>query len=569
MLARAKKELARRKALKDDAIDRIGTTVELARLTGSNVYDKMSGRYPWMPFQEEVAGYLDHEVIDIGLPIKVVAISRCHLKTEIGCQAMVRRILKYPERRNCIIGAISDRAEANLANIRQICESRQMQDNFGAILPPNGDQRYTNEHITVNRAGSYREKTIETLGRNARIAGRHYNGIIWIDDIVSEQDNFNGSDVTKTVLRLLTHINEFVADPGAEIWMTFTRYHPADPYGVLINPDGEHYPSLVQPIVVRGCYDEAEDGTKKALYPFKYCMKDRNLPKDEQDPDEEEVADVEFRGESYKMVPRKSLVQMERRTEPSEFYAQMLNKPMSGAGIGFDPLWFDNVLPVTGEMFRDWVDDEKDEAGNHLGKGNLAPLTVHIVGDPSYRGGRQNDFSTLFVVAQTLNNRYIVLDGFRKRFGYLGDLEYVKQTLYYKDKYQAHLLGIEKHAKESIETVFKLVAAEEGRNISLAPLPNNSHVGKKDRIATLVPLAQEKRLWWCAGTDELRLAVRDEAATFPGCCDGQGGLHDDGLDGLANLTQIFHHRNPKRNPKDNKFCRWRKDLPRGVARFLR
>jgi hypothetical protein len=552
----AEDELERRRIEREVMDQALSSTNVFGRLTGSNSHEPSSGKYPWIGFQRKIADYLDSKVPNIGVPIKPVLVSRGHLKTEIGCHALARFALSDPEKRNCIIGASLDRSQSNLSNVGGIYQLPVMQEMFGSVLYGLKDNAYTADDILLRRSGVYRERSIESLGRNSRTAGKHYNGVIWIDDIVTEQDDFENSDVTEKVMRLLSHIIEYVADPGCQIWITATRYHDADPYGKILDPESE-FRSVIAPggPIVLDCFAPEDGKPRRALYPFKFCM-----GKDEQ------RASVKHDGTTYHGVIRKSLVEMEKRTNPREWYAQMLNRPMRGAGVGFDPKWFDNTVDIEGKEFKRWIAEGRDPIIETMfGKGRLGPIITHIVGDPSYRNGRENDYATLFVVAQTATNHFVVLDGFRSRLGYQGDVQYARQALWFKSMYEADLLGIEKHAKESIETVFRLIAAEEGKTIHLAQLPNNSSVAKKDRIATLIPIASEGRLHWCKNTEFIRLAVREEASRFPGCCDGNG-LHDDALDGLANITQIFRGRSNKTH--DYESASWVRRTPKRIQRIL-
>ena len=530
-----------------------------AKLAGSNVYDLATGKYPWVEFQEDIAEYFDTPDTTVGLPMKPVAASRGHLKTEIGVHALTRYVLNNPEKRNCIIGASHDRSKKNLAHINGMLQTDKMQALFPDILYPTGADQFTKEDLLVRRSGDYREKTIETLGRNANLAGRHYNGIIWIDDIVSEQDDIEGNpQISENILMLLTHIVEAVADPGCEIWLTYTRYHPADPYGRIMESDD--YDSMIVRSksgakgVLLDCFLPGSDG-KEAIYPFRHCVAV-----------EEEVEDVVWRGTTYPTVRRKSLTAIEKRVKPAWWYSQMLNRPMVGGAVGFAPEQFDHVLPCMGVDFESWLMAGDNGRMHGLGDHSKGTLITHILGDPSYRGGRSNDYALLWVVAQTKNNHFIVLDAFRQRMGYQGDREYARKALRFKEQYSANQLAIEKHAKESIETVFQLIAAEEGKTVAFFNLKDNSHKSKKDRIATLIPIVSEGRLHFCQNVNSERMALRNEAGLFPACCDGGHNMHDDCLDAMANMTQVFTAR--KINGRNADANKWRNSLPKGVKRFL-
>lgn len=530
------------------------TVAEWAEMNGSNVYEPYAGRYPWHDLQRRIAAYLETEHTSVAQPIYPVCVSRAHLKTEIGCNWASKFCVENPETRSAIIGATADRAERNLANISAIFEGDWCQQHFGGLLPKTGHASYTQRHVTLKRQGKYREHTIEAFGRNARMAGKHYNGFIWIDDIVTEQDNFENGEVSENVLRLLSHIIELIADPGCRIVLTFTRYHAADPYATILNPESDFARMTVPGAINLDCFTYDEDGNREdALYPFKFCMGE-----------EDECSDVEYQGVVYKDVRRKSLLRMEERM--ADFPEQMLNRPRVGSGFGFDGSWFDLVLPVHGMQFFDWYEDKRNRDEYKLGNG---ALVVHILGDPSFRSGRANDYAVLLAVAQTPANKYVVLDAFHKKMGYQGDKLYAREALRMKELYNARSLAVEMHTRESLETVFNDVAASEGKRLQLTPLKDNTYIRKKDRIATLIPIAGEGRFLFCENVEPVRKILRGQAETFPHCCDGSG-LHDDALDALSNTTQVFRARNQiADNPASADLAKWRSRLPRRIQRYLR
>jgi hypothetical protein len=548
----------------------LSSTVEFGKFTGSNSHDTAQQRYPWIDFQRQIADYFDSPAPTIGVPIKPVAVPRTCLKTEIGCQALARFILKNPERRNLILGSIAERAEQNLSNVQGVLLNQDTQYLFPDVLYNPSDPRdsygrlmssYTKDALLVKRLGNYREQTVEAMGRNARLAGKHFDGVIWIDDIVSEQDDFeNNPQISETIIHLLHHIIEFVATPGCEIWLTFTRYHDADPYARIVEENGPFAGSIAPGMMILDCYrrDDAGEITD-SIYPFRYCIEKAD-----------EVKDVHWAGHTYPAVRRRSIKEMEARMPPKVFYSQMLNRPLSGAAIGFAPSWFEKELPCTGVNFRDWLGMQKPDNEWKLNPDHSLDLRVVILGDPSFGNRRVNDFAVLWVVAQTPDNKWIVLDGFSGKLGYKGDLRYAKTALDFKQAYHANELAIETYSCRSLRTTFDTVAQQEGLgNVHLMDLPKNANCHKKDRIATLIPLFSEGRIYFCSNARALRDTVKREAEKFPGCCDGIHGLHDDHLDALANGTQVFKRRMSFKENQDGDFAPWVNRLPNRVRRMFR
>ena len=545
-LKKAASEMEKISAAAQAASDRraiLASTFEAGRVSGSNIYDPEQGRLPWMDFHKTGADYLDATPVH-PKTIKPFAAARGHLKSEIGCNGMARHICKHNESRNAVFAGSGDRAGANVSNVAQILQQPRWQAAFPDVLyPPDGrttddKKAYQNEALYAKRVGAWREATLEARGILDDTTGMHvgHDGVCWVDDIVTKQNYIDKpSDRIKTVNALI-HVLAFIVDPGAQVWLTFTRWGLDDAYATILDPEGMYMRYWCQPDpVVFGCFRVTDSGAVKALYPLKYCV----TP-------EETASPVVLNGEVYK-VPRVSLTVLKGGMEPWEWNSQMENNPKPEGSTIFYEEYFDEKqqLPCEAKDLETFLDDatmvrryiappsEADadylKSDDWLDRGVLIPA---ISGDPSYGEKQHNDFQVAFNIYQDRFNNWYVLEGYYERKGYKGLEEYLRWIMDGRDRWTVrNALGVEAHGKEALIALADRIAREEHRiPMRWAKLSANSNQKKEIRIARLEPQFRGRRVYWTKTAERFRKLACAEMKDF-----GVGAKHDDIPDCLSNF----------------------------------
>jgi len=561
-LSAAEGELASREDLERKRAFALSSTANFATITGASVMAPERGMYPWLQYAEDFAAYLDQPApLGVAVPIKPGFIARLHLKTSIAGEALARFALANPEKRNAIFSWDYAKAAENLSQIAFDFKSAPVQELFPDVLYPDDSKGrffYKGNSVMLKREGNYKEPTILALGEGTNRTGKHFNGVIWIDDVVTE-DNYRNQDVQNQIWETIQYITNCIAEPGCQIWITGTRYAHWDAYQHLLAKKSPVKHQIIKGFPNMGCWEEQEDGSKKSLFYWKYCV----TPEEKTEP-------VEFKGKTYTPT-RSSLEEMRDGMDPILWSAQFLNSPTVGGQVTFNHNDFNNIVPCEGVeldgFLRDHgklIDPSEDDRGI---------LKFCIPGDPAYGDKTHNDNSVLLTVAQDRFDYWYVTEARVTRDGWKGLEEYLKQAMRWHKIYGNCELAIEAHAKEALRSLFQRLEREHGVFPRWNPLKENSGgrngARKNERIATaLEELARGGRLWFCipdgAGAshpvERYRQLLIKEAGQFP------SGVHDDALDCLSNCRQSFRMRNGDK-AKNVDFFPNRSSLPSGIRRW--
>jgi len=534
----------------------LSSTTNFAKVTGYNPWnfktdqprhDPETGFYPWCPYAEKLAKYMDDKVAGIAKPVKPGFVARNHIKTTIVEQHIARRALLKPNRNFLIVCDNDVKAEQRLARIASCYKKPEIQELFRDELYPNdGKARYfyTGSNIYMKRLNSS-DATIAALGIGSSFAGWHATdeGAIWMDDLVNEK-NYRNPEIMETLWQNIQQIIQYVASPGCEIIITGTRYTFFDSYKYILDEDSPIAKSIVPGAITMGCTDTDDLSPEaKPLFFLRFCLN----PEDADKP-------VVYKGVTFDPV-RESLIEKRDSTHPkSEFYAQMMNKPVSSENQVFSEKAFDHWLPCNGTELREWL--QKDEAIYTLLKLKpdeeipkteaqyRSPLYVGMLGDIAYADKSHSDYSVWMAVAFDNFGHLYILDGERTRYGLKGLKDYLRKIFSKYIVYGADRLGVEVHAKESTLLLAQEAAIEVGAPFTMAskdgnpgwnPLKDNSYQKKTQRIATaLESLLAARKLHICKNVPrELIEALAQEAIQFP------AGRRDDTIDTLSNARQIF------------------------------
>jgi len=538
-------------------------TVNFAKITGANVMHPETGIYPWLPYVIGAADYLDRPIRNIAVPIKPIFIARLHLKTTLAGEAFARKVLANPEKRSAIFSWDSKKAEENLTQIAYDFKSKALQEAFPDRLYPDDSKSrffYKGDSIMLKREGNYKEESVMALGATSDFTGKHFNNVIWIDDVVTE-GNYRNPAIQQQVWEKIQHIIMFLAEPGCEIWISGTRYAFHDAYSNLLDKKSPFLRQIVPGYPNMGCIEEDAQGQRKAIFWWKYCVT----------PEEKEVV-KEWRGEKHHLI-RRSLDEMKEAMDPILWYSQMENSPQIGGQATFAEKDFGNIVPCEGIELSSWLDAH----GAMIDPKNpdRGSLIVVIPGDPAYSTKTHSDFSVLLTVAQDVWDHWYVMDARVTRDGWNGLEHYLEQAYLWKNLYNAKEFAIEYHAKLALRAVDKIVSRNLGVTARWNTLDENSGgrngIRKEERIAiALEDLLRNGRLWFCipqgAGpthpVEKFRQSIIREAIQFP------NAKHDDCLDCLANCRQSFKIRIGDTN-KTVDFFPGRQQLPIQIRRFMR
>jgi len=516
------------------------STVGLGKVTGSNSYNPEMGKMPWEEFQENMAYYIDKPPTR-SPSLKLNAVARYHLKSEIGDHGLSHHVLKFPETNNMIVTGTSDLAEQNLSHVTHILQSDELQAAFPDILPPPSNRMaYTSDEITLIHKSSSRFPTIADYGIDSDLTGKHTSvgGILWFDDPVTEKNSENADQRLKN-WRKIAHDMSFIAIPGSLIWFTYTRYYLDDSYSYILDKEGEWYSCIEPGRINLGCFlvdDKGallldRDGREQALYPTRHCVKREDVNKP-----------VYFKGQKIEDVILESLDAKKARLTKREWNSQMLNNPQPDEDIQFRPEYLDgHTLPVDGRGLISWLDDPKNLKQWFNSESSRAPYHIALFGDPSYNDKGENDFQVLGVALQDRYGIWYILEAHYKREGIKGLEAYLTQAYRWRDDRAYNIglaAGIETHGQQKALVV---ISDRIARDLNCSPmrfheLRANSNINKFDklRIGGLEPLFRGGKIYWCQNVDWFcKIAKRE----MPGY--GAGATHDDIGDGLANLLQVF------------------------------
>lgn len=551
----------------------LSSTINFAKVSGSNPWDFKTGKprqdqktgfYPWCPYAERMATYLDKPTRGMPKPIKPLFVARDHLKTSIAAEAMARVALMNPNKLYGVIADTDDKASLRLRTIGEIYKQDVFQRIFPQILYTNdGKARdyYTNKFIRLKRTRTGGQQTLHALGAGASSAGYHFDGGMWCDDIVNEE-NYDSPDLMEKLWDKLQQLIQYVCSPGCPVWITGTRYSPYDTYRYVLAKDGPLYRNIVPGSILVGCWEVNGKGDRKPLNFLKFCIKQ-----------EDQEKPVRYKGVRFTPI-RESLDEKKESTEPkSVWFAQMENNPQDSENQAFTEGDFKHRIPATSDKLEEWLGNQANVMEHILRKTvrgdepklDRLPLTWAILGDIAYTRKGRSDYSVLLVVAQDAWDHWYLAAGWRRRTGHRDLRGYFKWAFQMRAKFNVkRRLGIETHAKESTILAAEMVAAEEGVPIpQFHRLKDNSYKNKDRRITSaLEGMASGKKIHVCADFPrDIMEKIDLEAQQLL-----LAGGHDDSIDALANGRQVFPVRKRPKKPMD--MAPWRNQLSANIRRFL-
>jgi len=142
-----------------------------------------------------------------------------------------------PDLRALIVSNTFMQAQGFLREIKTHIETNDVfRACFGALEPSAGDERkWTQSELQFPRTRIAKEPTFTALGVGGPVIGRHYD-IIILDDIIDD-DNARTELQRERILTWYQRVLRPCLEPGGELHVVGTRYHPLDLYGHLQKDD--------------------------------------------------------------------------------------------------------------------------------------------------------------------------------------------------------------------------------------------------------------------------------------------------------------------------------------------
>lgn len=207
-----------------------------------------------------------------------------------------------------------------------------------------------------------------------------------------------------------------------------------------------------------------------------------------------------------------TLAEKRRDMGPYTFSCQLLQNPVADNAMGFKPEWLKHYQSL----------------------GDTGSWNKYVLVDPAGKKKKSNDYTVMLVVGLAPDNNYYLLDGVRDRMNLT---ERAKKLFQLHRDWDPTEVGYEEYGMQSDIEHVQYVQEQENYRFNITPLGGS--LAKEDRIRTLVPICEQKRLWLPGAlyftdyqgqrVDLVRTFIDEEFANFP------VSTHDDMLDCLARI----------------------------------
>jgi hypothetical protein len=177
------------------------------------------------------------EWINQGKRKKLILWPRKHLKSTVFTQGeSLRRVLLDPDIRILISSSKWDNAKRFLGAIKGYMQQGRFIELYGDLLPGTKDKYLKNNdsELTLRSRKNLgiKEPTFSTTGLDAAQTSQHYDLIIH-DDLVERKNVGNIEQIDKVITYFKDSLD--LLDPGKELWILGTRWHPLDMYGWIMS----------------------------------------------------------------------------------------------------------------------------------------------------------------------------------------------------------------------------------------------------------------------------------------------------------------------------------------------
>ena len=426
-------------------------------------------------------------------------LARDHLKTSLLTVAgNVQRVLRNPQVRILLASNKADTAQAQLSEIKGHLMNPRLIALFPEVLyedPARDAEKWAESAITVRRKIRTKEATIETIGAEGAVTGKHYDHGSF-DDLVDEQ-NSQTRDQLEKVIRWY-QVTQSLFEPDATQEIVGTPWDFTDLYTWLIEQKMKRAFDLG--VYRAPCWQVADPGVlhldaRGGLEPDAYLLdaEGHRLP-------------------AYPTKHTRASLDSRERVDPRMFSAQWLLRPVDDASALF-PRSTATLRP------RHSIPDP-------------STLWCVMAVDPAISTKEWADYSAIAVAGFDPLGTMFVLDLQRGRWP---ESELIDRVYSLYERYPAiRIIGFETVGFQKLYMrEFQRVGETRGF-LPLAKLERDTKIGKSVRIRSLEPLWRERRLVLVDDVPAL-VDFLEEAERFRPW--KQGG-HDDMLDALADCLQF-------------------------------
>lgn len=185
-----------------------------------------------------------------------VRLPRYHLKTQIATiYYRIWRIVYNPELCSIIVSGTLDLSKDTCRSIRyELTNNATLKSLYPNVLPDwlrnERQNKWTETEFNVARRGNYAQCTVEAVGVDATVTGKHF-GEIGFDDIVTRENSTTPEQCAKVIKAyrfFLSIVNQRRSPGKIPIMVVGTNYTDHDLYSFLETPEVKKtFHSMVQP----------------------------------------------------------------------------------------------------------------------------------------------------------------------------------------------------------------------------------------------------------------------------------------------------------------------------------
>ena len=436
------------------------------RLMGLSIHDR-AGR-AWAGYRSCHRVWMDFQ---LGNPRTLILAPRGHGKSTI-CTVLyaIWKLLNDPNRRILIISNTDTQAVNLLGEIKAQLESPAFREVFGNLR---GEPWHNHQLTLSTRTRIAKEASITAMGVFGPVISGHYDDIL-VDDSVDEKNA--RSEKQRETLRIWYRKKLLPClEPGGDIHVLGTRYHPLDLYNDII-----------------------------------------------------EVGDLEREqgdDDPYEIMISEAVVDAERQEVLcAELYdfAELMKRKREMGSILFAMQYQNDVELAKGAIFRpEWI--------QYVNRVDLPAPTNCIIAQGYDLAISAKDSADYFASATVAMSRadsrltFYVLDMYRARgLTFRGQLQHVKKNA---ANYAPERVGIESVA-------YQAALEQEAEYAGLPAQPVNTHKGKTARAYKLSALFENGQVKFLRG-HPTQMDCIDELLVFP------DGEHDDLFDALEIAISVL------------------------------
>jgi len=430
---------------------------------------------------------------------KLILMPRGHLKSSVVTVGYtLQQIAKDPNVRVLIGNATYEMAVNFVGQIKSVLmRNTKFRELYGEM--DKGADRWRENQLKIGMEDDLRtietkEATVTAMGVGGNLTSTHYDLII-LDDVVS-RDNIGTDEQIRKVTTYYRDVQDLL-EPDGELIVIGTRWHDADLYGWLMdpeNPESDYVDKFIReavtnPKIVRDGMKYKLEGDK-LLFPEKFSME--------------------------------KLQELLDGKGPYEFSSQYLNRVITDATQKFRREWMHRYNP----------DDLKGRT-----------LNKYIMVDPAISEAEGADYTAMVVVGMDEFSKIFVLDIVRER---LTPLEIIDRLYLLDEEWKPKTIGLESVA---FQKALQYFLAEEGRkrnsHLPITELRVDPTKSKQKRIEGLQPYYARGDIYH--PTTGLNIEeLERELMRFP------RGKHDDIVDALAYFPQLAFPPRVKKERDDRK-----------------